>query len=292
MQYLNELLEELPCSWIDLATGCRKDNVNELIDISDELSRRYSLYEGLVSNYTLDLQSTEFNDHRDLLVEYYEKSPAALNRELLNRRNEHGLYLCPFCGNPKKPDTLDHFIPKVQWPEYSIFPNNLVPQCRGCAPIKGENYYCNEESTAKFIHPIYSDLLQRFRFKITVNFDEGNNRPIFAISLIKVLDAERSENERVIFHIKHLKIQQRIIKFCQEDYRRWKKRLSKTRFDLRVALQQRLSEIPENDWGRDWKTAFIKGLLDNENAIDYLHSLRPNPIQAPQLQVIEELEIE
>tara|TARA_R110001583_G_scaffold117545_2_gene268684 strand:- start:179 stop:1057 length:879 start_codon:yes stop_codon:yes gene_type:complete len=292
LQYLDELLEGLPCSWITLATACRKENVNDLIGISDELSQRYFLYEGLISNSTLELQPTDFNEHQDLLVEYYEKAPASLKRELLKRRNEHGLYLCPFCGAPKKPDTLDHFIPKVQWPEFSIFPNNLVPQCRGCAPIKGENYYCNEEGVAKFIHPIYSNLLQRFRFKITVTFDEVNNKPSFSIVLIRILDAETNEIKRVIFHLKNLKIQQRIIKFCNEDYRRWMRRLSKNRFDLRIALRQRLSEMPENDWGQDWKTAFNKGLLENENAINFLHSLRPSGIRTPQLEVIEELELE
>lgn len=291
MQYLKELLMELPCSWIILATTCGKRNVVNLNGISDKLSARYSLYEDLIINYTEDLQPTEFNESRALLLEYYEKAPVSLNHELLKRRNEHGLYLCPFCGNPKKPDTLDHFIPKDQWPEYSIFANNLVPQCRGCAPIKGENYYCNEVSAAKFIHPIYSDLLQRFRFKITVVFDKSNNRPCFSISLIRVLNAEENESQRVIFHIKNLKIKTRVIRFCQDDYRRWKRRLSKNRFDLRIALRQRLSEIPKYDWGRDWKTAFIEGLLDNEDVIDYLHSLRPDLIKQPRLEVFEEIEL-
>lgn len=292
MQYLNELLSELPCSWLDFATACRKGNVAELTAISTDLADRYSLYEGFISNYRDNLVATGFSDYRILLVDYYEKAPASLNRELLNRRNEHGLYLCPFCGNPKKPDTLDHFIPKDQWPEFSIFSNNLVPQCRSCAPIKGENYYSNEDNIAKFIHPIYSDLLQRFRYKISVDFDNATNMPSFSVVLRKIQETVNAEDLRVIFHIKNLKIKRRIVKFCQDDYRRWLTRLSKNRFDLRVALQQRLSEIPQNDLGRDWKSAFYKGLLNNEVAINYLHSLRPQENPEPEIIIAEELELE
>lgn len=292
MQYLEDFEKGLPCGWLNLATTCRKENVEELRAISEELTERYPLYEGIIRNYRVELEATDFDNHRVLLVHYYEKAPASLNRELLNRRNEHGLYSCPFCGNPKKPDTLDHFIPKDQWPEYSIFPNNLVPQCRSCAPIKGENYYSVEDGTAKFIHPIYSDLLQRFRFKVSVAFNAETNRPSFSVVLRKFQVTEGGEDQRVVFHIKNLKVKQRIIKFCQDDYRRWQTRLSKRRFDLRVALRQRLNEAPENDRGIDWKSAFIEGLLNNEDAINHLHSLRPNVIPDPLLPIVEELELE
>ncbi|RCU45206.1 HNH endonuclease [Corallincola holothuriorum] len=292
MLYLEDFVRGLPCGWLNLATTCRKDNVHELIAISEELTERYPLYEGIIRNYRVELEATDFDEHRELLVHYYEKAPASLNRELLFRRNEHGLYSCPFCGNPKKPDTLDHFIPKDQWPEYSIFPNNLVPQCRSCAPIKGENYYCVDAGTAKFIHPIYSDLLQKFRFKITVAFSCETNRPSFSVVLRKLQVTGDGEDQRVIFHIKNLKVKQRIIKFCQDDYRRWQTRLSKRRFDLRGALLQRLNEIPQNDRGRDWKSAFIEGLLNNEDAVDYLHSLRPNAMDQPLVPIVEELELE
>jgi hypothetical protein len=292
LQYLEDFLIELPCSWLNLATASRKENVRELMAISEELAEKYPLYEGFIRNYRVELEATGFNNHRNLLVEYYEKAPASLNRELLVRRNEHGLYSCPFCGNPKKPDTLDHFIPKDQWPEFSIFSNNLVPQCRSCAPIKGENYYSVENGTAKFIHPIYLDLLQRFRFKVTVTFNRETNIPSFSVVLRKLQATEGDEDQRVVFHIKNLKVKQRLIKFCQDDYRRWQTRLSKRRFDLRVALRQRLNETPENDRGIDWKSAFIEGLLNNEDAISYLHSLRPNTMNEPLFPIVEELELE
>lgn len=39
---------------------------------------------------------------------------------------------CPFCGGIGTPRNLDHFLPKVHFPQFSVSPYNLVPACRDC----------------------------------------------------------------------------------------------------------------------------------------------------------------
>lgn len=39
---------------------------------------------------------------------------------------------CPFCGGIGRPRNLDHFLPKARFPQFSVFPKNLVPSCRDC----------------------------------------------------------------------------------------------------------------------------------------------------------------
>ena len=39
---------------------------------------------------------------------------------------------CPFCGGIGHPKTLDHYLPKANFPQYSVLPTNLVPCCRDC----------------------------------------------------------------------------------------------------------------------------------------------------------------
>jgi hypothetical protein len=39
---------------------------------------------------------------------------------------------CPFCGGIGQVHTLDHFLPKSNFPVYSVLPDNLVPCCRDC----------------------------------------------------------------------------------------------------------------------------------------------------------------
>lgn len=53
---------------------------------------------------------------------------------------------CPLCGGIGHVRTLDHYLPKANFPLYSVMPTNLVPCCRDCnseklnsfAEIRGE----------------------------------------------------------------------------------------------------------------------------------------------------------
>lgn len=66
------------------------------------------------------------------LYEYYfrsdEKEARKIYDKLLNSAHEK----CPFCGGIGTPRNLDHFLPKAHFPQFSIFPQNLVPSCRDC----------------------------------------------------------------------------------------------------------------------------------------------------------------
>ncbi|SAK48492.1 hypothetical protein AWB79_01295 [Caballeronia hypogeia] len=66
------------------------------------------------------------------LYEYYfrneEKESRATYDKLLNSAHEQ----CPFCGGIGTPRNLDHFLPKAHFPQFSTFPQNLVPSCRDC----------------------------------------------------------------------------------------------------------------------------------------------------------------
>jgi 5-methylcytosine-specific restriction endonuclease McrA len=39
---------------------------------------------------------------------------------------------CPYCGGIGHVRTLDHYLAKAHYPEFSILPANLVPSCRDC----------------------------------------------------------------------------------------------------------------------------------------------------------------
>jgi len=279
MKYLGDFIEKQPCSWLEKAKKCRKKNSFEFNNIAEEISKRYSDYDHLINSISTPLIESKFSDNSDLIIEYYESPPKELNILLLERRNEHKLISCPYCGNPSTPDTLDHFIPKGNWPEFSIFPNNLVPQCRGCAPIKSEKHYCNKNNKAMFIHPFYFGFIEKFRFCISLTFNKSNNNIIVSVKLKKDKDIAANEKERFLLHAEELKIKSRINRYCLRNYNEWIRRLSNTNFDITLALQQRLKETPPKDIGKEWKSAFYKALLENPEAIQYMNSLCPKQVQ-------------
>lgn len=61
--------------------------------------------------------------------------------------------LCPFCGFGSV-ETLDHFLPKSRYSNYSILPLNLVPSCRDCNTIKAGNE-CTQDNISS--HPYFED---------------------------------------------------------------------------------------------------------------------------------------
>lgn len=61
---------------------------------------------------------------------------------LLNAAKEK----CPFCGGIGTPRTLDHFLPKAHYPQFSVQPYNLVPACRDCnTDDKSHTFATNSE---------------------------------------------------------------------------------------------------------------------------------------------------
>lgn len=275
MKYLKEFLEKQPCSWLEEAKKCKKRNSVQFNEISDNIAKRYRDYDNLINSVSISLIESTFLDKSELIIDYYESPPKELKALLLERRNEHKLRSCPYCGNPATPDTLDHFIPKGSWPEFSIFPNNLVPQCRGCAPVKSEKHYCNIKNQAIFIHPFYFGFIEKFRFSISLTFDKSDNKITISVKLKKDKDIKKDEKERFLLHAEELKIKSRINRYCLRKYNDWIRLLSNSNFDITSALQQRLKEIPPKDIGKDWKSAFYKALLENQEAIQYLNSLCP-----------------
>jgi hypothetical protein len=84
---------------------------------------------------------------------------------------------CPLCGIGE-PDTLDHYLPKDEFPEFSIFSKNLIPVCGPCnSNYKGLKWL--DKGKRIFIHTYY-DVFPSFCFfeatvvvgsKLSINFD-------------------------------------------------------------------------------------------------------------------------
>lgn len=64
---------------------------------------------------------------------------------------------CPFCGISES-STLDHYLPKEQYPEFSIFPKNLVPSCAVCNTRKRDRILDAGTNVRMFLHPCYDPI--------------------------------------------------------------------------------------------------------------------------------------
>ncbi|MFG0213855.1 HNH endonuclease [Brevibacillus porteri] len=69
---------------------------------------------------------------------------------------------CPLCGQ-RKVSTVDHYLPKSQYPSLVVTPINLIPACGDCN--KGKLHSVPSSSETITLHPYFDDLgNERFLF--------------------------------------------------------------------------------------------------------------------------------
>jgi hypothetical protein len=91
----------------------------------------------------------------DALVKCYSSRTKSLDslRDKLLYPDVNDFDECPFCGIGE-PSTLDHYLPKEEFPEFSIFSKNLIPICSPCnSSYKGAKWIENGERL--FIHTYF-----------------------------------------------------------------------------------------------------------------------------------------
>ncbi len=288
MKNLTHLKLESPEQWLSEALNCKKENVNSLKEIKDALSVCLESYGPLIENSNANPSPSLLLASKELLISYYESAPSSLKKLIKSRRNDHDLSECPSCGNPTIPDTLDHFVPKDHWPEFSINPNNLVPQCRECAPIKGAKYYCTKDQAAIFLHPIYSETLSQIEFSISIEFEPNTQKIELDVKLLKPESMSDEQTLRIVRHFKNLQTSKRIKFFCYREINKWKSKLKEKKFDIKTALEVRIQEKNDNEKSRNWKTALYQAMLKNKDLIEYLSALsnkKNTPLQEPKVEV-------
>ncbi len=62
---------------------------------------------------------------------------------------------CPLCGDIGHVRTLDHYIPKANFPIYSVMPGNLIPCCRDCNSEKLNAF--SATLAGQTLHPYFDD---------------------------------------------------------------------------------------------------------------------------------------
>ncbi|MBN7766515.1 HNH endonuclease [Pectobacterium brasiliense] len=172
MKCIDELKKKSNVCWLTQALDSKRIDKTKLNLEKDNLQKLYTSYDETISAFNITPVESSYRSIKEdgekdkskwsskkMFMDYYNNPPKKLGELLINRRKEHALTSCPYCGNPVIPTTLDHFMPKDLWAEYSIYPDNLILLCVDCAPIKSVHYYCETSKSCLFIHPFYNDVL-------------------------------------------------------------------------------------------------------------------------------------
>ncbi|ECW7706684.1 HNH endonuclease, partial [Salmonella enterica] len=107
------------------------------------------------ANSHISAQERLKQKRKQTLINLYSPAEGKTPYDILDTlRREHGLLFCPCCGEPGKPTTLDHYLPKAIYPELAIIIANLTPMCNECQQNKSSDYF-DKDGNKIYIHPYF-----------------------------------------------------------------------------------------------------------------------------------------
>lgn len=169
--------------------------------------------------------------------------------------------ICPVCGC-NNVETVDHYLPKSKFPQYSIFVKNLVPACYLC------NFGKNDTSpltrNEQPIHPYYDShlLSEQWLFADVVR---GN-----PVSIRYFVNAPRFwqkfERERVLFHFNNFDLSRRYSLKAAEELSHLHDVIMTHKKDVN-GIKLILGELAELSYGKcknSWRTALHQAVANSD----------------------------
>ncbi|MEN3978346.1 hypothetical protein [Acinetobacter sp. CWB-B33] len=247
--------------------------------IKDDLILAYEKYHVVQGNpeKITNLNFRNYVDHDDevklrhdtLINLYSTKSDKFITSILNGLRHDHQLIFCPYCGEEVIPSTLDHYLPKEKYPEYSICLDNLVPACTKCQgkDAKGEKVL-NLNNSRIFFHPYYENIEEFLILKILPPYDS----PSFTLDLKYIKDKDLYEI--LASHVVELNIYDRFLRFAKSQHINLLK-LSKKNRESGSVMNDKIQiylEEKEIKSKNVWSAIYYRSVLSNSELLDYLNT--------------------
>jgi len=175
---------------------------------------------------------------------------------------------CPYCGI-NEPKTLDHYLPKDKYPEFSVFPKNLVPICHVCNTKYKGSQFLSTTGDRLFLHTYY-DQFPTYNF-ISVDVSVSDQ--------IDLKFCSRADPSNVAFsllfanHFNTLALNERFVTKSAAEISRKRsslRRLYGTNNYRKVSreLQLEASDLRKTLSGNHWKVALYEGLAASRDFCD------------------------
>ncbi len=182
------------------------------------------------------------------------------------------LSCCPLCGS-QTTGSVDHYLPRQHFPEFSILFENLVPACVHCNSSSKGNTFRGPEAPLRFIHPYYDDWADQALWRTIP-------RAPFEAATFEYLPEEDLADElrRIVsFHLDHV---------LGEQWRLFNERywgdLSRLLIgpqghavpigpaEVRMKLAERSWESDLLNGCNSWQSALLRGIRGSDEAVEHL----------------------
>ncbi|MED3876476.1 HNH endonuclease [Lysinibacillus capsici] len=167
-----------------IANNCRGEKKTLLLSELDRINRRYDHYQQNTSNL-IDINQYNFQGREDIksyLIDCYDEN-VNLNKlkvEIKSLQDSHYKAICPYCGLNSN-GTFDHYIPKEDFPDYSVLALNLIPCCEKCNSIKGKRWKKNDHLL--FINYYFSIIPDQRYLYVDIEYNISTQVPTITFKL-------------------------------------------------------------------------------------------------------------
>ncbi|MFA7259323.1 MAG: hypothetical protein WC013_07365 [Aeromonas bestiarum] len=210
------------------------------------------------------------------LINHYVDSPEGRLLFIKDFRRTISPTVCPMCGGFGN-GTLDHYLPKADYPEFSFFSKNLVPACN-CNSLRGTAVKGTRASERAF-HPYFDTFLNQRLY--TTLFEGSFDVPRISIN---VLDPDHPNIDILRFHLDEV-INNEATKGWFDKY--WSNLILRPNdiLDLVLPLEPQLitahelitavtryrnSKDKEHNTPNNWLSIFYTGLINDQVRLDGL----------------------
>ncbi|MCC7532697.1 MAG: hypothetical protein IT246_02025 [Bacteroidia bacterium] len=163
----------------DIISDKYEPGKSRLVTLKPKMSKRYFEYQ---RKYLLDkletiAKETYTTQEKADLENCYASSTASFGEIVKQIRTSQHRDLqgtCQYCGI-QKPNTIDHYLPQADFPEFSVLALNLLPCCNDCN-TKKNNYWL--DNGFRGIINFYIDNLPQIQFLFCdITFDTTSEIP-------------------------------------------------------------------------------------------------------------------
>ncbi|WP_146113092.1 HNH endonuclease [Paracoccus yeei] len=187
---------------------------------------------------------------------------------------------CPFCGISES-STLDHYLPKEQYPEFSVFPQNLVPSCAVCNTRKRDRIIDQGTKVRMFLHPCYDRIPAIAFLEARVRIEA--NALVLSYRLVRPDGMALRVYQHLQSHFTELNLADRYrlmgLEHLAGHYHAFRRAYGRTRDAIRVAERLReCAEDFEDAFGLNyWMAQLYLALAKNADFCDGgFEAVRPN----------------
>ena len=206
--------------------------------------------------------------------ECYKNAPKELGLAWIKKlRTKHPHVSCAMCGSTNV-TSLDHILPKEDYPELAVFSYNLVPSCQPCNNRRAKKGAFSD--TPGFVHP-YFDSVILDALELRIQFSEPFSSVEFKLIVTGVqgLDFDRVTwhvNNSINFDVFHRSMRYFWAKWRQKSF------IVKNSLQIQNNIIEELRIESTVNSRNSWEAIFLKSLAIDMPALNWMSIHDPSLI--------------